>query len=183
MTTPPSAQVHRLVAAVSATDWSRGPAHARVTLLEYGDYECADCRAAYPVLESVFEANRSRMRMVFRHFPFESLHPHAMQAALAAEAAGKQGRFWEMHARLYESSGRLTAEDLERYAMDLHLDMDRFRADMADPELARSIRQGKLQAVRSGVGRVPTVFLNDVRYDGSIDFDSLTAAVAELAKE
>ena len=174
--------VRRLLVPVGYEDWSRGPAGAPVTLLEYGDFECADCRALYPVIEKVFAANQWRMRMAFRHFPFESLHPHAMQAALAAEAAGRQGKFWEMHARLYEGDGRLAPEDLLRYAHQLRLDMERFRSDMADADLAKRIRQGKLQAVRSGAGRVPTIFLNGTRYDGPADFDSLVNAVDELIK-
>jgi len=174
-------EVHRLRVPVSDEDWWRGPANAPVTLVEYADFECEHCQAAYPGLEKLARAYRDHLRFVMRHFPVVSSHPRAMDAALAAEAAGKQGRFWEMHRRLFENPGKLDAQDLLRHAREIGLDMKRFQDDMNDPQLKRKIEEQKRQGLRSGVNGTPTLFLNGVRYDGPRDFEALSEAVEAAA--
>jgi protein-disulfide isomerase len=171
---------------VSDRDWARGPADAPVTLVEFADYECKDCRASYPVVERVVQSYGDRVRFVFRPFPVVSKHPHAQQAALAAEAAGRQGRFWDMHRRLYEAGGALGDEDLIRYAEQTGLDVDRLRRDMQDEELARRIHEVKLMGVRSGVSGTPTLFINGRRYEGKtapVQEDELRAAIEDALRE
>jgi protein-disulfide isomerase len=177
-----SEETHRLRVAGSGEDWSRGRADAPVTLVEYFDYECPHCQVAYPVLEKVVRAQGERLRFVARHFPMSSSHPRALDAALAAEAAGRQGKFWQMHQRVFENPGELERDDLLRHGRELGLDLNRFAADMADPELKRKIEEQKRQGLRSGVNGTPTLFLNGVRYDGPRDLEGLSAAVDAAAK-
>ena len=173
---------HRLRVPASDDDWSRGPTDAPVRLVEYLDYECPHCQAMYPVLERLEQAHRDKLRLVVRHFPVASSHPHATDAALAAEAAGRQGKFWDMHDLLFRHPGRLAAGDLLDHARQLGLDLRRFDNDMNDPQLTRKIEEQKRQGVRSGVNGTPTLFLNGVRYDGPRDVESLSQAVAEAGK-
>ena len=159
-------EVHLLKQPVTSDDWARGPLDAPVTLVEYADFQCPDCQASHPVLERLLERFAGRLRFVFRHFPVVSRHPLAQGAALAAEAAGRQGKFWPMHQRLFAAQGALAPQDLHRYAREIGLDLDRFQRDLGDPALVAKIHQGKLLGVRSGVNGTPTVFLNGARYDG-----------------
>jgi protein-disulfide isomerase len=108
-------------------DHVQGPADAAVTLVEYGDYECPYCGAAYPIIKEVQAHMGERLRFVFRNFPIATSHPHAEQAA---EAAAAQGKFWEMHDLLYENQKRLRDDDLRRYAEKLGLDLDLFEKDL-----------------------------------------------------
>src|SRR6188768_4508690 len=110
-----------LTTPVSEQDHSQGPASAPVTLLEYGDYECPYCGAAYPIVKELQARMGDRLRFVFRNFPISTSHPHAEQAAEAAEAGAAQGRFWEMHDLLYEHQQHLEARDLHTYAEELGL--------------------------------------------------------------
>jgi len=175
-------EIHHLRVPVSDDDWSRGPAAAPVTLVEYLDYECPHCQAAHPMLEKVVRAQRDNLRFVARHFPVSSSHPRAMDAALAAEAAGRQGKFWEMHRLLFEHPGELDPEDLVNHARELGLDRKRFAADMADPQLERKIEEQRRQGLRSGVNGTPSLFLNGIRYDGPRDYEGLSAAVEALGE-
>jgi len=174
-------ETHRLRAPISDEDWSRGPANAPVTLVEYIDFECEHCQAAYPMLERLVRAYRDHVRFVVRHFPVTGSHPRAMDAALAAEAAGRQGRFWEMHERFFKEAGRLAPEDLLRHARELRLDLGRFDRDMSDPQLRRKIEEQKRQGVRSGLNGTPTLFLCGVRYDGPRTYDALAEAIEAAA--
>jgi protein-disulfide isomerase len=171
----------RLRDPVSESDRVRGPAQAPVTLVEYADYQCPHCQAAYPEIEQVLRRHAGAVRFAVRHFPVESSHPRALAAALAAEAAGRQGKFWEMHARLFDDPGRLEEEDLRRHATALGLDLQRFDADRADPELANAIRHQRLQGMRSGVNGTPTLFVNGLRYDGPHDAEALSRVIAQAA--
>jgi protein-disulfide isomerase len=178
-----TAEVHSLREPVTGDDWIRGAADAPVTLVEYADFECPDCQASHPALERVLDLYPGKIRFVFRHFPVVSRHPLAQGAALAAEAAGRQGSFWEMHERLFEARGALASDDLRRYAQEIGLDLARFEQDVLDPALAAKIHEGKLLGVRSGVNGTPTIFLNGVRYDRptpAIEEAHLRAAIEPL---
>ena len=177
MSDPGGEREHRLRVPVGDEDWVRGPDFAPVTLVEYLDFECEHCQALYPVLERLFVAYRDHMRFVVRHFPVTSGHPRAMGAALAAEAAGRQGKFWGMHERLFKNPGKLDPDDLIAHARALRLDLKRFEDDMSDDALRRKIEEEKRQGIRSGVNGTPTLFLNDVRYDGARTLEALEEAV------
>jgi protein-disulfide isomerase len=158
-------------------DHIQGPAEAPVTLLEYGDYECPYCGAAYPIVKHVQSQMGDRLRFVFRNFPISTSHPHAEQAAEAAEAAAAQGRFWEMHDHLYEHQRHLEAGDLHTYAEELGLDVERFDRELAENVHAARVREDFMSGVRSGVNGTPTFYVNGNRHDGSYDLDSLVAAL------
>ena len=158
-------------------DHIQGPDGAPVTLVEYGDYECPFCGAAYPVIKDIQAQMGDGLRFVFRNFPITSSHPHAEKAAEAAEAASAQGRFWEMHDHLYEHQQQLRGEHLHAHAQALGLDLKRFDQELADNVYAPRVREDFMSGVRSGVNGTPTFFINGLRYDGSHDLDSLLAAV------
>jgi protein-disulfide isomerase len=161
-------------------DHFQGPADAAVTLVEYGDYECPFCGAAYPIVKELQARTGNMLRFVFRNFPITTSHPHAERAAEAAEAAAAQDRFWEMHDLLYENQKRLRDEDLRAYAERLGLDIGPFDKELADHVHAERIREDFLSGVRSGVNGTPTFYVNGVRHDDSYDLETLLAAVERV---
>ncbi len=163
-------------------DHIHGPADAAVTLVEYGDYECPYCGAAYPIVKEVQAQLGERLRFVFRNFPIVTSHPHAEQAAEAAEAAGAQGEFWQMHDLLYERQSRLGDPDLRSYAEELGLDLGRFDAELAGHVHAPRVREDFMSGVRSGVNGTPTFYIDGVRHDDSYDVDTLLAALERAAQ-
>jgi protein-disulfide isomerase len=164
---------------VGPHDHVQGPAEAPVTLVEYGDYECPYCGEAYPVVKALQKRLGDQMRFVFRNFPLAQAHPHAEHAAEGAEAAGAQGKFWEMHDMLYENQDALEDEDLVRYARALHLDVPRFVKEMESGAHLERVREDFRSGVRSGVNGTPTFFINGARHDGPFDLASLLAAIEE----
>jgi protein-disulfide isomerase len=162
-------------------DHIAGPAGAPVTLVEYGDYECPYCGAAYPIVKEVQARMGDTLRFVFRNFPITTSHPHAEQAAEAAEAAAVQGRFWQMHDHLYEHQRRLTDPDLHQYAEEVALDVDRFDSELAEHVHEQRVREDFMSGVRSGVNGTPTFYINGRRHDDSYDAETLLAAL-ERAK-
>lgn len=167
---------------VGANDHTQGPDNAPVTLLEYGDYQCSYCGEAYPVLKEVQQRMGKTLRFVFRNFPITSAHPQAFIAAEAAEAAAGQGRFWQMHDKLYENQYDLTPESLVIYAEQLGLDRDRFVREVNDQTYAKRIKHDFQGGVMSGVNGTPSLFINGVRYDGDRDVRSLVEALKTAAK-
>jgi protein-disulfide isomerase len=167
----------RLTLPVSERDHSQGPENASVTLVEYGDFECPYCGAAYPIVKQVQQRLGNRLRFVFRNFPLSNIHPHAQHAAEAAEAAGAQGKFWQMHDTLYEHQQALNDRHLIQYATDLGLDSERFERDLASHAFAGRVREDFMSGVYSGVNGTPTFFINGVRHDGAYDLETLIAAI------
>jgi len=163
------------------TDRAIGPADAPVTILEYGDYQCPYCAGARPVLEDLVERAEGRARLVFRHYPLDSVHPLARRAAEAAEAAGAQGHFWPMHGLLYENQDNLTDEDLRSYAESLELDLARFDEDLAEHRHAQRVQEDRLAGERDGVRGTPGIFLNGVPYEGRLEMEALLQAVEGAA--
>jgi Na+/H+ antiporter NhaA len=157
-------------------DHIRGPAEALVTVVEYGDFECPYCGQAEPVVRELL-ADFGEVRYVWRHLPLTDVHPRAQLAAEAAEAAASQGEFWRMHDLLLDHQGDLRPSDLTRYAGELGLDLDRFRAELRDHTYAARIAEAVESASLSGVSGTPTFFINGRRHYGAYDIDTLTAAV------
>jgi protein-disulfide isomerase len=158
-----------------------GPPDAPVTLVEYGDYECPYCGAAYPIVKEVQARMGDRLRFVFRNFPITTSHPHAEQAAEAAEAAGAQNQFWEMHDLLYENQAHLGDADLRSYAEQARLDVERFGKELDEHVHAARVREDFMSGVRSGVNGTPSFYINGMRHDDSYDFKTLLAAVDRAA--
>jgi Na+/H+ antiporter NhaA len=157
-------------------DHIRGPADAKVTLVEYGDFECPYCGQAEPVVRALL-ANFGDLRYVWRHLPLADVHPNAALSAEAAEAADRQGAFWPMHDLLLEHQQELRPVDLVRYAAELGLDVDRFREDLRRHVGAARVADDVDSAGSSGVAGTPTFFVNGRRQYGAYDIDTLTAAV------
>jgi len=150
-------------------DHVRGEADASV-ILEYGDYECPYSRQAFRAIEQVERQLSSRVRFAFRHFPLTQIHPHALAAASAAEAAGRQERFWEMHELLFHRQKALEDDDLRSYANEIGLDLARFDRDRADAEVLARIARDVTSGEASGVVRgTPTLFIDGVLYQGGYD--------------
>jgi protein-disulfide isomerase len=165
---------------VTPRDHLRGLPTAPITLVEYGDYECPHCGAAYPVVEAVRWRLASELRFVYRHFPLTRIHPHAERAAESAEAAGGQGKFWPMHERLFQHQDALDDENLVWQATLIGLDVARFTSELKSAEYLPRVREDFLGGVRSGVNGTPTFFINGFRYDGPHDADSLIAAIQDV---
>jgi len=159
-------------------DHVRGPDAPRVTLVEYGDFECPYCGQAEPVVRELL-GSVGDVRYVWRHLPLNDVHPNAQQAAEAAEAAAKQGAFWEMHDTLLTHQDALTARDLVGYAGDLGLDVDQFTEDLRRRSGAPRIADDVDSADLSGVAGTPTFFINGRRHWGAYDIDTLSRAVRE----
>ena len=162
-------------------DHIRGRLDAPLTLLEYGDFECPFCGRATGSVEEVRRHYGDRLRYVFRHLPLTRVHPNAALAAQAAEAAGAQGRFWEMHDRLFAHADRLAPDDLVAHAAALGLDVERFAADLAEGRYARDVDHHILGAEASGATGTPTFFVNGVRHRGLSDAATLIAALDATA--
>jgi protein-disulfide isomerase len=166
-----------LAVPVNAIDHRLGPDHAPVTLVEYGDFECPNCKQAAPVVKWLLDRFPNQVRFAFRHFPLEGVHPHALHAAQAAEAAGAQGKFWEMHDLLFEKQTHLDMHHLRSYAEQLQLDTVRFAAEMDDEIYLQRVREHIDGANRSGVRGTPTFFINGVLHDVSFAYHKLVDGI------
>ena len=162
---------------ISASDHVRGNPDAPVTLIEYGEFECPHCGRAYHSIKQVLEEAAGDVRFVFRHFARDEVHPFAERSALAAEAAGSQGRFWEMHDFLFERQHQLEYDDLARHAAELGLDVERFNREVVEREHLATVREHLALGHEGGVTETPTFFINGVKYLGSYDADALLAAI------
>lgn len=157
-------------------DRIRGSAHAVVTVVEYGDFECPYCGQAEAVVRDLLDSEND-VRYVWRHLPLTDVHPHAQLAAEASEAAARQGRYWEMHDLLMARQHALRGSDLLRYAEEVGLDVDRFRRDMEQHRGALRVAEDVDSADLSGVSGTPTFFINGRRHHGAYDIEALTRAV------
>jgi len=161
-------------------DHIRGNPEAAVTLLEYGDFECPYCKHAAPIVEKLLD--RVDLRFVFRHLPLTDVHPNAQTAAEAAEAAGAQGFFWEMHDRLLADENDLVPSVIYRHASDLGLDINRFSEDLRRRHYAARVADDVRSADESGVSGTPTFFINGRRHVGVYDVETLAREVKAAAQ-
>lgn len=164
---------------IAAIDHLRGSPHAPVIVVEYGDFECPNCRQAAPVTTLLLERFAGRVAVAFRHFPLEESHPHALLAAQAAECAGAQGKFWEMHDLLFDNQNHLTPRDLRAYAERLQLDLVRFNAELDDEIYLQRVREHIEGGVASGVRNTPTFYINGAIRDVSFNLHALLDGVQE----
>ena len=172
-----------LAVPVSNVDHVLGAAHAVVTVVEYGDFECPNCKQAAPAVKLLLDRFAGRVRLVFRHFPLEDVHPHALHAAQAAEAAAGQGKFWPMHDLLFENQRHLKLPQLHAYAERLELDMARYTGEMDDEVYLQRIREHIGGGLNSGVRATPTFFINGILQDTSFGLQSLAEGVAAALGE
>jgi protein-disulfide isomerase len=165
-------------AGLAAADHAQGDAQAKHTLLQYGDYECPACIAAEPQVQQLVAAHLGRLRFVFRHFPWVELHPHAELAAESAEAAAAQGHFWPMHRLLFAQTQHLSPPALEGYAQSIGLDMNRFKAELADRIYTQRVQEHRRSGERDHVHATPAFFLDGRAVDVSRGFDALEVALS-----
>jgi len=170
----------KLRPAVGPADHIQGSAHAAIELVEYGDYECPHCGRAYPVIKHVQQTMGDDLKFVFRNFPLSEMHPHALNAAVATEAAGAQGRFWEMHDIIFENQQHLGDAHLIRYAATVGLDVPQFEQDFEQPQFMQKVEADFERGVRSGVNGTPSLFINGVKYNGMVDEESLLEHLRSL---
>lgn len=167
---------------VSSSDWVKGNGQASTILVEYGDFQCPACGSTYPIIKHLAEEKGQNIKIVFRHFPLRQNHQHAQLAAQAAEAAGRQGKFWEMHDALFEQQPSWTNErEVEPifvgYAERLGLDMEKFKTDLKADEIKNKIENDFQSGVRAGVRSTPSFFLNGKQIAVPRTYDDLKAVV------
>ena len=155
----------------------RGPADAPVTILEYGDYECPYCRGAFRDVHRLIDQHPTLIRFVFRNFPIRSCIRTPQQAAEAAEAAGAQGRFWEMYELLLQPYSHLDTDSLATYAEVVGLDIARFRRDLTDHAYAGRIESDVQEGIKNGVNATPKFYVNGDRVDGKVPLENLAETV------
>ena len=166
-------RITTLLVPVQDDDHVQGPPSASLTLVEYGDYECPECGRLFYTIRDLQKTLGDRLRVVYRNYPLSGIHPHAQEAAEAAEAAGAQGHFWEMHDLLFRNQNALKRNDLLTYAKSLSLDMNRFSAELTKHVYRERVRVDFRRGGENGVYGTPGLFLNDVRYAGARDRDTL----------
>jgi len=163
---------------VGPRDHIIGKPTATKTLVEYGDYQCSHCGEAYPMIKKLLKEFSNELLFVFRNFPLQESHPEAMIAAEAAEAAGLQNKFWEMHDMIYEHQDELTKNNLKYFAENLDLNIAKFENDWDSSDVTAKIESDFESGIRSGVNGTPTFFINDQRLDTyDVTYESLADAV------
>jgi protein-disulfide isomerase len=166
-----------LKAPVTPQDHIQGPENAQISLVEYGDYECPHCGHAYPIVKRVQKHFSKDLRFVFRNFPLSEMHSQAEPAAEAAEFAGAEGKFWQMHDGLFENQERLGEPLYSELAQELGLSSAALQQALADGKYEKRVRADFSGGVRSGVNGTPTFFINGKRHDGSFEYESLVLAI------
>jgi len=164
----------------------RGNPNAPVTIEEFSDFQCPFCGRAVPTLNKIIAAYPDKVKLVFRHFPVLESHPKAMLAHMATLAAGKQGRFWEMHDLVFENMRRVAYSDLLGYARRLGLDLTAFEADLRNPDAEILIRNDFEEGLGRQVRATPTFFINGRKVEGALPYDrfkqEVDRAIASLPK-
>jgi protein-disulfide isomerase len=182
--TPPGAFLNKVYEIDVATAPAKGPATAAVTIAEFAEFQCPFCMRVTPTLKQVEETYKGRVRFVWKHLPLTSTHANAMGAAVAAEAARRQGKFWEYHDKLLANQKRLESDDLKRYARELGLDSARFDTDREDPDLTSKVQADIAEATALGVTSTPTFFINGRVVRGAMPFETFSTIIdEELAKQ
>jgi protein-disulfide isomerase len=170
----------KLLLPIQPEDHVQGDPDARFTLVEYGDYECPDCGRLFNTICELRGRCSHDLRIAFRQYPRSGIHPHAQQAAEAAEAAAAQDRLWEMHDLLFANQNALATKDLLRYAERLELDTKRFSADLKNRVFEERVRLDFRRGVANGVYGTPGLFINGIRYNGSLEADLLVEYLEAL---
>jgi protein-disulfide isomerase len=173
--------------AISATDHVKGAKDGKVTLVEFGDFQCPACAAYEPIVRQVLEDNKNIVKFTYRHFPLTQIHKNALLAAKATEAAALQGKFWEMHDILYSKQGEwgnsLNARDfMMTYATTIGVSVEKFAADLESKSIEEKILAEYREGVRLGVQGTPTFFINGKKMEGPKDLASFNKLIKEAAE-
>lgn len=151
---------------VNGQDHVQGADSAPVTIVEFGDYQCPYCGDAHPILKEIEDTFGDQVKFIFRNFPLQEAHAFAFPAAVAAEAAASQGKFWEMHDALFENQYRLNEDLFDELAETIGLDLERFRSDLKSESIKEKIENDFESGVRSGVNGTPSFYVNGTKFDG-----------------
>jgi protein-disulfide isomerase len=178
----PIAAGPKLTIPIGPLDHVRGAAAGRITLLEYGDYECPQCAQAYPIVQELLDKLSEELQFVFRHFPITSAHPHAQPAAEAAEWAAAQGRFWAMHDGLYRRRAKLSEGIILEVAQEIGLHPAGLRQAWSTHAHFQRVKDDFRGGLSSEVAGTPTFFIQGVRYDGKWDGENLEKALVAAAE-
>jgi protein-disulfide isomerase len=154
---------------IQDTDHITGNKDAPISLIEYGDFQCPHCGRAYPIIKNILQNLEGSLLFVYRHFPLSKAHPEARMAAVAAEAADRQGLFWEMYNMLFENQRQLKNDAIMRYAGMIGLNLAQFESDIQDEALHKKVENDFLDGLKSGVNATPTFFVNGIKYEDSWD--------------
>lgn len=171
---------------ITEEEWSKGNKNAPVTLVEYSDFQCPACKLYYPMVNKLAEEMPEEVQVIYRHYPLTSIHPQAELAARAAEAAGIQGMFWQMHDKLFEGqtawSGQSDAEGIFiSYAQDLGLDVEQFKNDLDSKAVKNAIDDDRRSGNQAFVEGTPTLFLNGEKINNPRSYDKLRQAIRDAA--
>lgn len=164
-------------------DHVKGPSNAPVTLVEYGDFECPDCGAAYPTVNELEQRMGNRLRFVYRYYPLVDSHPHADHTAEVAEGAATQGKFWEMYDALYQNQRHLNDNNLMQYAKSIGLDTQRLEREMENGTYTQRIEEDLESGDQSGLEGTPTFYINGMYYEGAYNVESFQEALERAAKK
>lgn len=172
---------------ITASDWVRGSRNAKVIITEYSDLQCPACGTHYPFLKKIESEFSGQVALVYRHFPLQSLHQYAVSAAKAAEAAGKENKFWEMHDMLFEhqaewTNAKVPAEQFIEYAKTIGLDEELFKKNSATKELEDKIIAHYREGVTLGVTYAPTLYVNGKKINNPPDYEGSKKIISDTIK-
>ena len=187
-TNGPSGSVSGEPKQVTALDWVRGNIGAKVILIEYSDFQCPACAAYYPILKSLEEKFGSQIGFVYRHLPLSQIHANAELAAMASEAAGRQGKFWEMHDLLFENQTTWAKDPGAKevfigYALELQLDEGQFANDLDSDDLKNKISSSYSEGISIGIGGTPTFFLNGKEMSSPRSYAEFEKVISEALNQ
>ncbi len=164
------------------TDHHLGELSASVVIVEYGDFQCPHCAAAAPHLKQILKTYQD-VCLIFRHLPLIAHHPHAGVAAVAAEAAAVEGKFWQMHDALFEHQDDLSTENIFAVAKKIGLNLRRFLNDLENEKLLDRVRDDITNAVNNGIETTPTIFINGVLFEGEVTFEGISQEVDQILRD
>ena len=162
---------------IKPTDYVRGDTNAPVTLVEYSDFECPYCESLATTLDQVMTDYQGKVKLVYRYFPLTSIHPNAQKSAEAAECAGAQGKFWEMHDKLFENQSALAVTDLKQYAKDLGLNTTTFNNCLDNGTATARVNSDEQEGINYGVQGTPATFINGTLVSGALPYSSFKSAI------
>jgi protein-disulfide isomerase len=161
---------------LAADDHVRGDKNAKVTLVEYSDFQCPYCGAVTPTLEKILSDYKGKVKLIFRHYPL-SFHENAQKAAEASECASEQGKFWEMHDKMFTNQSALTVDNLKQYAKDLKLNTTKFNSCLDSGKYAQKVKDEETQGTQYGVEGTPATFVNGTLVSGAVPYDSFKQVI------
>lgn len=170
------------ISPISNNDYIRGDKNAKLTLIEYSDFQCPFCARHIPTLDKILEEYKGQVRLVYRHLPLTSIHPQAQKAAEAAECAGEQGKFWEMHDKMFDNQRALSIDNLKSYAKDLGLNSSQFDNCLDSGKYASKVNKHAREAAAAGVTGTPGTFVGDQLVKGAVPYESFKSIIDSKLK-